>query len=141
MPNDNCNFACTEIFKFVDNAQVPPQGGIGNPFFLIDGYRYINIMVKYSGKAGDTSGVEISVAFSLTPNNEMSSDRYITLEENVADPKETSLLVVSGKNTAKGDGTGSYIVRIPVMGKYIAVVAFNHSASEKNVSVWGYGVS
>src|SRR5262245_27283324 len=44
-----CNPACTNIIKFYTDKDIPANTGISQPpYNSVDGYRYINIFVKFT---------------------------------------------------------------------------------------------
>lgn len=44
----DCSFACTKVLKLIDNKAVPANTGISlPPYTSIDGYRFINIYVRF----------------------------------------------------------------------------------------------
>lgn len=140
----SCNPACTEIVKFMTDYDLPPSVGISlPPFAKVDGYRYINIFVKFSQMAADEAPVDLGVMFAFDANGTMGSRRYVNLEQNVSGPQGTNFIEVSGRGSWHGSphNISSFNVRLPVMGPFVEVFVYNRAATKRKVSVWGYLVS
>jgi hypothetical protein len=139
-----CNPACTRIIKFMDERELAPNVGISvPPYEKIDGYRFINIFVRFSQKAVDEAPVDLGVVFALDKRGKLGARRYVNLEANVAGPQSTNFIEVSGHGTWHGSphNVSSYVARFPVMGPYVEVFVYNRESKKRIVSVWGYLVS
>lgn len=115
-------------------------------YINIDGYRHINILVRWP--LDDKRGVELSVIFAFDSKGDMMSRNYVTLEENI--PARfvrgrrqgvlTNYITVDGSDSwFKGVSIGTYLVRLPVMGPYIKVIV--NRGFDRRITVWGYLVS
>ena len=139
-----CNPACTNIIKFMTDHDVPASVGISlPPYSDINGYRYINIFVKFSQTAADEAPVDLGVIFAFDANGTMGARRYVNLEQNVSGPQSTNFIEVSGQGSWHGSphNISSYLARFPVMGPFIEVFIYNRAPITRKTSVWGYLVS
>ena len=139
-----CNPACTQVVKFLTDHQVPANVGISlPPYTSVDGYRYINIFVRFSQAAADEPPVDLGVIFAFEANGNMGSRRYVNLEQNVSSPQGTNFIEVSGRGSWHGSphNISTYLARFPVMGPFVEVFVYNRAAVARKVSVWGYLVS
>jgi hypothetical protein len=139
-----CNSACTKVVKFMTDHDLPPNIGISLPPYTdINGYRYINIFVKFSQLASDEPPVDLGVIFAFDANGTMGARRYVNLEENVSSPQSTNFIEVSGSGSWHGSphNISTYLARFPVMGPFVEVFVYNRAGVKRKVSVWGYLVS
>jgi hypothetical protein len=139
-----CNPACTNVLKFMTDHDVPPSVGISlPPYKPIDGYRHINVFVRFSQVASDEAPVDLGVIFAFDANGTMGARRYENLEENVSGPQSTNFIEVSGQGSWHGSphNISTYVARFPVMGPFIQVFVYNRAPIKRIVSVWGYLVS
>lgn len=139
-----CNSACTKVIRFMTDRDLPANIGISlPPYSDIDGYRYINIYVRFSQIAFDEPPVDLGVIFAFDGNGTMGARRYINLEQNVASPQNTNFIEVSGRGSWHGNphNISTYLARFPVMGPFVEVFVYNRAAINRKVSVWGYLVS
>jgi hypothetical protein len=139
-----CTLACTRVIRFLTDHKVPPSVGISVPPYTdIDGYRHLNIFVRFSQEAADEPPVDLGVIFAFAANGQMGARRYVNLEANVPSPQPTSMITVSGSNAWHGSphNISSYVARFPVMGPFVEVFVYNQAPIERQVSVWGYLVS
>ena len=139
-----CNPACTNTIKFMTDQALPPSTGISLPPYTdINGYRYINIFVKFSQVAADEPPVDLGAVFAFDASGAMGARRYANLEQNVSSPQSTNFIEVSGRGSWHGSphNISTYLARFPVMGPFIEVFVFNRAAIARKVSVWGYLVS
>lgn len=139
-----CNPACTQIIKLMTDVEVPPSVGISQPpYTKTDGYRYINIFVRFSQAAADEPPVDLGVIFAFDASGTMGARRYANLESNVSGPQSTNFIEVSGSGSWHGSphNISSYIARFPVMGPFVEVFVYNRAAVKRTVSVWAYLVS
>jgi hypothetical protein len=139
-----CNPACTQVIKLMTDREVP--GGIGislPPYTGVEGYRHINIFVRFSQEAADEPPVDLGVIFAFDRNGTMGSRRYVNLEENLSGPQSTNFIEVSGQATWHGSphNISTYVARFPVMGPFVQVFLYNRAAKAREVSVWAYLVS
>jgi hypothetical protein len=147
MPKEHvgaCNPACTTIVRFMTDHEVPPNEGISlPPYTSIDGYRYINIFVRFSQVTADELPVDLGVVFAFDDNGGMGARTYVNLEHNMPSPQQVNFIGISGQGTWHGspDDISSYLARFPVMGPFIQVFVYNRAPVKKIVSVWGYLVS
>lgn len=140
----NCFFACTKVVKFMTDHEVPANMGISiPPYTEIDGYRYINIFVRFSQKEAVEQPVDLGVIFAFDAMGTMGARRYVNLEANLSGPQSTYFIEVSGRGTWHGSphNISSYAARFPVMGPFVEVFIYNRAAVSRKVSVWGYLVS
>ncbi len=80
----DCCYACTKVLKFMTDQDVPANVGISKPPYKnIDGYRYINIFVRFTQKEADEPPVDLGVIFAFSTGGEMGARRYANLEENL----------------------------------------------------------
>ena len=139
-----CNLACTRIVRFMTDRVLPPSVGISVPPYTgIDGYRHINIFVRFSQVAADEAPVDLGVVFAFDANGTMGARRYVNLEQNVSAPQSTNFIEISGHGSWHGSphNISSYLARFPVMGPFIEVFVYNRAPIKRTVSVWGYLVS
>ena len=139
-----CNPACTKVVRFMTDQDVPPSAGINlPPYSDIDGFRYINIFVKFSQVAADEAPVDLGVVFAFDNNGTMGARRYVNLEQNVTSPQSTNFIEVSGRGSWHGSqqNISTYLARFPVMGPFVEVFVYNRAPINRKVSVWGYLVS
>lgn len=139
-----CNPACTAVVRFMTDKEVPPSVGISIPGYKsVDGYRHINIFVRFNQEKPDEAPVDLGVLFAFDTKGTMGARRYVNLEENVPGPQATNFIEVSGSGSWHGapHNTSSYVARLPVMGPFAWVVVYNRAPIQRVVSVWGYLVS
>ena len=136
-----CNRPCTKIVKFLTDHEVPANLGISvPPYTECDGYRYINVFVRFSQEEPGELPVDLGVIFAFEENGEMGARRYVNLEANLPSPQTTQMVSVSGSGTWHGSQTkiSSYLARFPVMGPYVQVFVYNKAAIKRTVNVWAY---
>jgi len=124
--------------------EVPAGVGISQPpYTKIDGYRYINLFVRFSQTAADEPPVDLGVVFAFDAGGTMGARRYVNLESNVSSPQSTNFIEVSGRGSWSGSphNISTYLARFPVMGPFIEVFVYNRATVKRMVSVWGYLVS
>ena len=139
-----CNPACTDVIKFYTDKEIPANTGISQPpYNSVDGYRYINIFVRFTQEKADELPVDLGVIFAFDAQGTMGARRYANLEENVAAPQPVNMINVSGAGTWHGSphNISTYVVRLPVMGPFVEVFPFNRGKTARKVSVWAYLVS
>ncbi len=139
-----CNPACTTVFKFMTDHEVPASVGISlPPYKPVNSYRHINIFVRFNQKAADEAPVDLGVMFAFDANGTMGTRRYVNLEENVSAPQSTNFIEVSGMGSWHGSphNISSYVARFPVMGPFVQVFVYNRAPFSRTVTVWGYLVS
>ena len=140
----NCTFACTKIVKLIENRSVPANTGISlPPYTNIDGYRFINIFVKFDQESSAELPVDLGVIFAFDEQGSMGARRYVNLEANVPGAQNTNFIEVSGAGSWQGapHNISIYTARFPVMGPFIEVFVFNRFGKARKVSVWAYLVS
>ncbi len=138
------NPASTSIIKFMTDSKVSANIGICvPPYHSVDGYRYINIFVKFSQVVADELPVDLGVVFGFDANGTMGTRRYVNLEQNVSGSQSTNFIGVSGAGSWHGSphNISTYVARFPVMGPFVQVFVHNRAAIERTVSVWAYLVS
>jgi hypothetical protein len=126
------------------DKELPPSIGISlPPYTKIDGYRHINVFVRFSQEAADEAPVDLGVMFAFDAHGAMGARRYVNLEQNVSSPQGTNFIGVSGRDAWHGSphNISTYSVRFPVMGPFIQVFVYNLAPIARTVSVWGYLVS
>jgi hypothetical protein len=101
----------------------------------IDGYRYINIYVKFTQQQNTDPSIVLGVTFSLDGTVAWQARRYVNMEENLSYPQALNYIEVNGI------GPLSYIVRFPVMGPFVRIHIYNRASYERTVSVWAYLVA
>ncbi len=139
-----CCAACTKVVKFMTDHDVPPNMGISlPPYTEIDGYRHINIVVRFSQKEADEAPVDLGVIFAFDGNGTMGARRYVNLEANLPGPQSTNFIEVSGSGSWHGSQwkLSSYLARFAVMGPFVQVFVYNRAPVKRKVSVWAYLVS
>jgi hypothetical protein len=145
MPDQGpCNPACTKIVKFMTDHDLPASVGISiPPYTKIDGFRYINIFVKFNQDAADEAPVDLGVMFACDSKGVLAARRYVNLEENLSAPQSTHFIEVSGQGSWHGapQNISTYVARFPVMGPFVQVFVYNRAPLQRKVSVWGYLVS
>lgn len=139
-----CNPACTHVIRFMTDQEVNPNVGVSLPGYdEIDGYRHINLFVRFNQEKPDEPPVDLGVVFAFDKQGTMGARRYVNLEENVAAPQATNFIEVSGRGTWHGSphNISTYVARFPVMGPFVEVFVYNRAPVKRKVSVWGYLVS
>ncbi len=137
----SCDYPCTRVIKLLEEREVPPNVGISvPPYTEVDGYRHVNLFVRFTQEESDEEPVDLGVIFAFDEKGTMGSRRYVNLEENLAGPQPTNFVSVSGAGTWHGaqHGISSYMARFPVMGPYLEVFVYNREAKPRKVSVWAY---
>jgi hypothetical protein len=82
------------------DKDVPPSVGISIPGYKpVDGYRHINIFVRFNQEKPDEAPVDLGVLFAFDTKGTMSARRYVNLEENVPGPQNTNFIEVSGSGS------------------------------------------
>lgn len=139
-----CNPACTSIVKFMTDRELPPSVGISlPPYTNVDGYRHLNLFVRFSQAAADEPPVDLGVIFAFDAAGTMGARRYANLEANLSGPQSTNFIEVSGRGSWHGSphNISSYSARFPVLGPFVEVFVYNRAPIRRTVSVWGYLVS
>ncbi|HDO23021.1 MAG TPA: hypothetical protein ENH38_09160 [Nitrospirae bacterium] len=139
-----CFHPCTKVAKFMTDHDIPANVGISlPPYSKIDGYRHINVFVRFSQKEADEPPVDLGVVFAFDSKGTMGSRRYVNLDENLPSPQSTHFVEVSGSGSWHGSQwkVSSYSARFPVMGPFIQVFVYNRAPIKRKVSVWAYLVS
>ena len=139
-----CSYPCTRVIKFLENKEIPPNIGISiPPYKSIDGYRHINIFVRFSQDEADEPPVDLGVIFAFDSKGTMGARRYVNLEENVPSPQSTQFIEVSGSGSWHGSQwkISSYMARFPVMGPYMQVFLYNRAPVKRKLNVWAYLVA
>jgi len=139
-----CAPACTRTIKFMTDHEMSPSVGTSVPGYdEVDGYRYINLFVRFTQETAEEAPVDLGVVFAFDAQGTMGARRYVNLEENLAPSQTTSFIEVSGRNTWHGSphNVSSYIARLPVMGPFVEVFVYNRAPVRRKVTVWGYLVS
>jgi hypothetical protein len=139
-----CSQPCTRIVKFMTDKEVPANIGISlPPYTKVDGYRYINIFVRFDQQEADEEPVDLGFIFAFDEGGSMGARCYANLEANLPPRQSTNFIEISGKGTWHGSQwkTSSYVARMPVMGPFIQVFVYNRAPVKRMVSVWAYLVS
>ena len=98
-----CNFACTKTIKFLTDHELAPSVGFSlPPYKSVDGYRHINVFVRFAQAASDEAPVDLGVMFAFDANGNMGASRYANLEQNVSGPQGTNFIEVSGRGSWQG---------------------------------------
>jgi hypothetical protein len=141
---NECTKPCTKIIKFMTDRKIPANTGISlPPYENVDGYRYINIFVKFSQLQANELPVDLGVIFAFDANGDMGARKYANLEANVPGQQPTNFIDVSGSGSWHGNphNISSYMARFPIMGPFVEVFPFNRGATARTVTIWGYLVS
>ena len=139
-----CQTACTHVIRFMTDVEVNPNVGVSIPGYdEVDGYRHLNLFVRFSQEKADEPPVDLGVVFAFDKQGTMGARRYVNLEENLPTPQSPSFIEVSGRNTWHGSphNISTYIARLPVMGPFVEVFVYNRAPVKRKVSVWGYLVA
>ncbi len=126
------------------DQDVPASVGISLPPYTgIDGFRYVNVFVRFSQAAADEPPVDLGVMFAFDANGTMAARRYVNLDQNLSGPQSTNFIEVSGQGSWHGSphNISRYLARFPVMGPFVEVFVYNRASIKRKVSVWGYLVS
>jgi hypothetical protein len=113
-PASPCSHPCTKIVKFMTDHDVPANGGISlPPYTPVDGYRHINVFVKFDQTDANEAPVNLGVMFAFDAGGAQGARCYANLEENVSGPQSTNFVEVSGLGTWHGSqwNTSSYVAR------------------------------
>ena len=136
-----CEHPCTKVVKFLTDHKLPANIGISvPPYTKVDGYRHLNIFVRFTQREADEGPVDLGVMFAFDERGAMGSRRYVNLEENLAPPQSTNFISISGSGAWHGSqtATSSYTARLPIMGPFAQVFLYNRAPVERIVTVWGY---
>lgn len=139
-----CITACTKVITLMTDHELPPSVGISlPPYTNINGYRYINIFVKFTQETADEAPVDLGVVFAFDAQGTMGAGRYVNLEDNLTAPQSTNIISVSGRGSWLGNphNISSFVARLPVMGPFVEVFLFNQAPKKRKVSVWAYLVA
>ena len=139
-----CFKPCTKTIKFMTDKQVDPNIGISlPPYTKVDGYKHINIFVRFTQETADEPPVDLGVVFAFDKNGTMGARRYVNLEHNLQAPQATNFIEVTGSGTWHGQQwkISTYLARLPIMGPYVQVFVYNRAAVARKVSVWAYLVA
>jgi hypothetical protein len=139
-----CGYPCTHVHRFLTDHEVPANIGISvPPYEGVNGYRHINIFVRFTQEEVDEPPVDLGVVFAFEADGTMGARRYVNLEENLPSPQGTNFIAVSGEGTWHGNETkiSSYVARFPVMGPYVQVFLYNRAPVDRTVTVWAYLVA
>jgi hypothetical protein len=126
------------------DKQVDPNIGISlPPYTKVDGYKHINIFVRFSQETADEPPIDLGVVFAFDKNGTMGARRYVNLEHNLQAPQATNFIEVTGSGTWHGQQwkISTYLARLPIMGPYLQVFVYNRAAVARKVSVWAYLVA
>ena len=113
------------------------------PYTEVDGYRYLNVFVRFTQAEADEAPVDLGVIFAFDGSGEMGARCYVNLEENLARPQSTNFVSISGEGSWHGSQwkISSYCARFPVLGPFVQVFLYNRAAVDRKVTVWGYLVA
>jgi hypothetical protein len=139
-----CIKPCTKVVKIYTDNPIPASTGISTgQYFSADGYRHVNVFVKFNQETANEPPVDLGVMFAFDKSGTMGARRYVNLESNVPSPQATNFIEVSGAGSWHGDQwkTSSYIARLPVMGPFVQVFVYNKASVARKVSVWAYLVA
>jgi len=139
-----CTHPCTKVVRFMTDHKLPANIGISlPPYTEVDGYRYVNIFVRFTQNEADEASVDLGVIFAFDGSGEMGARCYVNLEENLPRPQSTNFISISGEGSWHGSqwNISSYCARFPVMGPYLQVFLYNKAAVDRKVTVWGYLVA
>lgn len=139
-----CNPACTRVIKFMTDQEVPPETGLNmGPYSSVDGYRYVNLTVRFSQETAEEAPVDLGLVFAFDAAGTMGARCLVDLEDSTGSPQRTSFVEVSGEGTWHGTphNISSYAARVPVMAPFVEVFVYNRAPITRTVSVWGYLVS
>ncbi len=140
----SCIKPCVKVVKILTDQQIAATIGFSTGQYTdVQGYRHINIFVRFSQETANEPPVDLGVMFAFDNAGTMAARRYVNLGSNVASPQPTNFIEVSG--TGSWHGTqwkiSSYIARLPVMGPFVQVFVYNKAAFARKVSVWAYLVA
>ena len=130
--------------EFLTDHKVPANTGISvPPYTKIDGFRFLNVFVRFTQETASEPPVDLGVIFAFDKKGTMGARRYVNLEENVTSPQATNFISVSGSGAWHGSphNISSYTARFPVMGPFVEVFVYNQAPTVRKVSVWSYLVS
>lgn len=134
----------TKVLKFMTDHEVPPNTGTSMfPYKSVDGFRYLNVFVRYNQMAVDEAPVDLGLKFAFSAAGSMGARRYVNLDENLSGPQSSHFIEVSGRDCWHGSphNISSYVVRCPVMGPFAQVFVYNQAPLKRIVSVWAYLVA
>lgn len=146
----------TKVVTVIPTVQLPPSSGRGNPALNVDGYRMINLFVKSDPVlSGADRGISLDIAFApgtVTSGTwtDLSCDgeclfNFDSLGTASGYEAKYYRLSVSDRNvndTVKAGGRDlTYVVRVPILGPFIRVIATNRGSTPRNVEVTAYLVS
>jgi hypothetical protein len=146
----------TKVVTVLPQVSLPPSSGRGNAALNVDGYRMINLFVK-SDPVLSTADRGISLDIAFAPTTVMTGTwtnlgcdgeclfNFDSLGTSAGYEAKYYRLTVSDRNvndTVKAGGRDlSYIVRVPVLGPFLRVIASNRGNTPRNVEVIAYLVS
>jgi len=132
----------SNIVKFLTDINVPANTGISaSPLYThVDGHQYINIYVTFDQMTANEPPLNLGVIFALDASGAMGARRYVNLEANVPHLQGTNFIEISGREAWSGNphNVSHYMARLPVMGPFVRILAYNNAAVDRKVSVWGY---
>jgi len=78
--------------------------------------------------------------FAFDEAGTMGAGHFVNLEPNPKAPIATQPLGVLGSGTYHGDQwkISTYVFRLPILGPYMKVFAYNTLPSERKLSIWAY---
>lgn len=147
----------TKVITVLPRVSLPPSNGRGNAALNIDGFRMINLFVTSDPvmSTGDR-GFSLTIGFAPTTVTDASGWTNLSCDgedflnfdtQGVSTGYEAKYyrLMVSDRNvndTVKAGGRDlTYIVRVPVLGPFIRVIASNRGNVTRSVEVVAYLVS
>jgi hypothetical protein len=139
-----CVKPCDQVVKFLTDQQVAANVGFSTGQYTnVEGYKHINIFVRFSQETANEDPVDLGVMFAFDKAGAMAARRYVNLESNVASQQPTNFIEVSGSGSWHGQQwkISSYIARLPIMGPFVQVFVYNKAAFARKVSVWVYLVA
>lgn len=133
-----CCLAQTKVINIYEDHTIPANIGISTGVYTkVDGYRYVNVTVRFEQKSAGEKPVSLGVAFAHSQNGKLNSRRYFTFEENFTAPADPQMITLSGKNSWHGQphNKSVYTARLPIMGPYIQVFPFNQHNEARKISI------
>ena len=139
-----CDKPCSKVIKIMTDREIGPNMAMSvPPYTTVDGYRYVNITVRFNQAEANEPPVELGVMFAYDQSGEMGSRFYANLEAIKASPQVSHFIEVTNERAWHGSGIGfsTFITRIPVMAPYMQVFPHNKASHSRTVSIWAYLVS
>ena len=134
------DLVASRVLRLQMEADIPANTELSiPPYNDVNGFRFINLVVKYIHEDPNEPPVDLGVEFAFDEKGLMSTRRYVNLEENLPAPQTVRHIQIEGPASAgTPNAVVTYVARIPIMGPFIEVFPKNRASVNRKVTVWGY---